>query len=115
MNIKIITYIYIIALLLATVLPVNGSGALNDNYTLNIRWDYLLHALVYIPLPLLMKTLLKSTGKVIFFSLLIGAGLEFLQIAVPFRSFNVNDLMANLTGVVMGITVLLGFRRNTKQ
>jgi glycopeptide antibiotics resistance protein len=115
LNIKIITYIYIIALLLATVLPINGSGVLSNNYTLSIRWDYLLHTLVYVPVPILMNVVVKNRGKVIFFSILIAAGLEFLQMVIPFRSFNVNDLMANMIGVAMGITLLLAVRRQLKQ
>ena len=56
LNIKNITYIYLLILLLGTVLPLNSvsSSTLNYNYTLHIRWDYLLHALVYIPLPVLL-------------------------------------------------------------
>ncbi|MFW5804658.1 MAG: VanZ family protein [bacterium] len=102
-----LTYLYLIALLLATVLPINGSGVLNDSYTLNIRWDYLLHALVYIPLPLLMKTLVKNTGKAIFVSLPIAAGLELLQMFIPYRTFNINDLIANVAGVMTGCIVMI--------
>ena len=50
----LITYISILFLL--AVLPINGTDStLNNNYIFNIRWDYLVHALVYIPLyPLMM-------------------------------------------------------------
>jgi VanZ family protein len=34
--------------------------------------------------------------------------------ALPFRSFNVNDLLANLTGVALGITVMLVVIGQTK-
>ena len=55
-------YIYLTLLLLATFLPINnpnsGTSVLINNYIFNIRWDYLLHVLVYIPIPFLLKKVL---------------------------------------------------------
>ena len=122
LNIKQITYIYLLILLLGTVLPLNSvSSPLNDNYTLHIRWDYLLHALVYIPLPVLLGLYLKrrsteqsepQIGKyrlwiqVVFFSLFITALFEILQLLIPYRAFNINDLMANGVGAIIGLMLI---------
>ncbi|MBS3772121.1 MAG: VanZ family protein [Bacteroidales bacterium] len=37
--------------------------------------------------------------------------MEFLQMALPYRSFNVNDLMANGVGVVIGMALWFMFIR----
>lgn len=149
-QIKILTYIYLTALLLATLLPLNAQdSALNNNYTLLVRWDYLLHALVYLPLPALTFATLfirdnstkiransslqkfansparnhassrkfhansgaRNSLTVLLISLTIGIGLELLQMLVPYRSFNINDLIANVVGVLLGLALVLVVRK----
>ena len=127
LKIKFITYSYLLILLLGTVLPLSSvSPSLNDNYTLHIRWDYLLHALVYIPLPVLLGLYLKrrSTersepriGKyrlwilIVLFTLPVTVLLEVLQLVIPYRAFNINDLMANGVGAIIGLMVILIFSK----
>ena len=127
LKIKQITYIYLLILLLGAVIPLHsGSSSLNDHYTLHIRWDYLLHALVYMPLPVLLGLYLKRRSteqsasqihkfrfwiQVAFFSLLITALFEILQMVIPYRAFNINDLMANGVGVIIGFMVILMLRK----
>ena len=118
-------------LVAGTVIPLNTSTALNDNYTMSIRWDYLLHALVYLPLPLLLALgIRKGSGsalvqpgphesepsktgnnrfwiRIIIYSLLITVLLECLQLVIPYRAFNINDLLANGVGTVLGFLLLV--------
>jgi len=102
-------YIYLFILLVGSVIPVNSvSTVLGDNYTLHIRWDYLLHALVYMPLPVLMALNYKR-GALISFG--FAALFELLQMIIPYRAFNINDLVANGVGVVLGLVVLVIFRK----
>ncbi len=106
LNIKHITYIYLLILLLGAVLPLNsGSSSLNDHYTLHIRWDYLLHALVYIPLPVLMGLSLKKGSwiRIALLALPVTVLFEALQLVIPYRAFNINDLIANGVGAIMGL------------
>ena len=114
MKIKYLTYAYLLILLLGSVLPINsGSSVLNDSYTLHIRWDYLLHALIYIPLPVLLGLLVRRFGKswprilIILNSVLLSAFLELVQMVLPYRAFNINDLVANGAGVALGSFVVL--------
>jgi VanZ family protein len=143
MKIRIITYAYLLVLLAGSVVPLGkDSSILNDNYTLSIRWDYLLHAIVYLPLPVLLGWSLgkgfrnpglkkdtrlsprqpdsqesdfRRAGKiqlwipVILSAILIGALLELLQLAIPYRAFNINDLVANEVGTTLGFLLLLVF------
>jgi len=100
-------------LVLLSVLPVNGSdSSLNNNYFLSIRWDYLVHAMVYLPVPVLMGLAWKSMPmwQVFVFSLALGAGLELMQYLTPWRAFNLNDLLGNVVGVVLGSFVVLFYR-----
>ena len=104
---------------------------------MSIRWDYLLHALVYLPLPLLLGlSIRKGSGitfvqpgphesepsktgnsrfwiRIIIYSLLITVLLECLQLVIPYRAFNINDLLANGVGAVLGF-LLLAVLSNTR-
>ena len=90
---------------------------LNNNYLLNIRWDYLAHALVYIPLvPMVMITLngwkVKMQGRVsiVILSLVFAFSLEGIQYFLSYRAFNINDLAANGVGVGLGFLFFLVFK-----
>ena len=110
-NPKYLFWTYIVVVFLLVVLPVNsGDSSLNDNETLGIRWDYLIHAVVYLPLPVLLVTQVKKLWPTVLIALLIDFSFEFVQLPLPFRSFNVNDLLANSIGIVLGIILMLIFR-----
>ncbi|MFH0759005.1 MAG: VanZ family protein [Bacteroidota bacterium] len=114
---QIIIY-YLAFLFLGSVVPLwQGSTVLSNNYTLHIRWDYLIHFFIYMPLPVLMFLRLKRGLsaliwiQVILYSVCIGVLFEGIQMLLPYRSFNINDLLANTVGVVLGISVLVIFRK----
>jgi VanZ family protein len=107
-NITTFLIIYIIVLLLLNVLPINGKeSALNNNYTLNIRWDYLGHFFAYGILGILgiLYSLMKKTNiwLTILTLLIFSTGAEFLQMFIPYRTYNINDLVANSLGVGLGM------------
>ena len=99
--------LYLFLLLVAAVIPLGMGNTLNNNYTFHVRADYLLHAIFYIPLPLVL--LLSQWGRregwmpVILLSLVVVVLFETLQMLVPYRAFNINDLFANGVGVVIGL------------
>jgi len=110
---------YIIILILLAVLPINGTNSmLNNNYLLNIRWDYLAHALVYIPLvPLILfssenehnnGSVTKNRIMVYTLSLLFAFVLEGVQFFLSYRAFNINDMVANGIGVSLGLLIFMG-------
>lgn len=112
---------YLLLLLTGALIPLGmGSTALNNNYTFHVRADYLLHALFYIPLPVVL--LLSRWGRraglmqVILFSILAVVLFETVQMLVPYRAFNINDLIANGVGVVMGLipAVIVWWRLSEK-
>ena len=111
---------YLLLLLTGALIPLGmGSAALNNNYTFHIRADYLLHALFYIPLPVVL--LLSRWGRrvglmqVILFSMLVVVLFETVQMLVPYRAFNINDLIANGVGVVIGLVAAVFIWRRFSQ
>lgn len=118
LNLKSRAILYICLLLLGSVVPIGprSSDILMDNYTLDIRWDYLVHAFIYLPLPIILFRSFRSMkwGSftwLVFFSLVIPALFEVLQMLIPYRNFNINDLMANGFGVIIGWVLALFFRK----
>jgi len=101
--------IYLLILLAGALIPL-GMGpatALNNNYVLQVRADYLLHSIFYIPLPLIL--LLSPLGRrvggmqVVLFSMVVVVLFETVQMLVPYRAFNINDMFANGVGVILGL------------
>lgn len=109
-------------ILLLVVLPLNGEGQLlgklNDNYVLQIRFDYLSHALMFVPWVLMMGYGYKLYQKS-FAWMVRGYGLalsfaifcEYLQLPIPYRTFNINDMLANVIGVTLGCIMGWGWIR----
>ena len=104
--------------------PLNTT--LNDNYTLHIRWDYLLHVIAYLPLPGLMWLYLekgsfksdqstRGQGRfllwVVLFPLLIVSLFEAMQLIIPYRRFNINDMLAGSIGAIIGLLILPVLKR----
>ena len=105
--IRRLTWIYVLILVLGSVLPLNTATALNDTYIVDFRADYLVHVLVLMPLPVLLSLSIGTTtglwARVIFFALLIVVFCEGVQMFLPYRTFNINDLIANGAGTLLGV------------
>lgn len=115
---KNLLLVYLVFIFLGTVVPLGQSGTvLINNYTLHIRWDYLIHFIIYMPLPVLLFLWLRQgRGKGIWLrticvSVFLAASFEGLQLIIPYRRFNINDMYANAVGVLLGLVVLLIFRK----
>ena len=76
--------------------------------------DKVIHFLGYTILALIPVALLEllSLGLALAASMIpMGICLEFLQKLVPGRSFEIGDMIANSTGVILGILIALSVRR----
>jgi glycopeptide antibiotics resistance protein len=106
-NIKYITWLYLLILVLGFVLPINNGTMVNNNYVVEVRADYLLHTMVLLPLPVLLTLRFRNSTsvwvKVILYGLLMVIFCEGLQLLIPYRTFNINDLFANGVGVLIGL------------
>jgi len=106
--------IYILAIILLMILPVNNASApINHTYVLKLRADYLLHILIFFPWAILKPA---GSNHIIWlaFGICFACFAEVIQYFTSYRSFNINDLLANVFGVLIGITSLL-FNQTTKR
>ena len=113
---KFFFLIYTVVLILLAVLPINSSeSAINNTNVVSIRLDYLLHFAVFIPWMFLLRrysgvSFRADAGKAVLL-LLAGIGFavanEAVQYVLPYRAFNINDLVANSVGVVLGAGMFL--------
>lgn len=113
-RVRTIWWVYTGLILLLVALPLNGEdqllGKLDDNYVLEIRLDYISHALLFIPWVLTRhfgwvhapRRFIHTIPSFVL-SLSFAASCEFLQLLLPYRTFNINDLVAN------GLSILLGY------
>ncbi len=118
LNIKgpVILLSYVFLILLLHVIPFGSSmTALNKAEVASIRMDYLLHALVFLPWAIIVwwvysVNFFKKPGKALlwlFAGVILAAGAEYIQYFLPYRAFNINDVIGNVSGVVLGSVVFL--------
>ena len=117
--IKKIIILYTVILVLLAVLPINsGNSGMNHTFILSVRLDYLVHFAVFIPwmiLAWIFSGVRFSQAPLIAFGwIMAGIALavftELIQYVLPYRTFNINDLAANVLGVIIGAGFFL-FRR----
>jgi VanZ family protein len=121
---------WFVGILVLSVLPI-GKAKSFDIGILEIRADYLYHIIIYLtgtflailwsvrplkpPYPSLFWRRIAIAGT---FMLLMAVALEFIQKLIPSRAFNINDIISNLIGVILGtiftIITLLSFRKEER-
>ena len=102
-------WLYFALLLILMWAPVGGLGVPLNNFVLGIRLDHLLHASVYIPCPFflmdfafLMRRRTPWGFPVWLAASLVAVTTESVQYLLPYRGFDINDLVANIFGVTLG-------------
>jgi VanZ family protein len=80
-----------------------------------IRLDYLIHFAVYLGICMYYLFLQKngvalfkgnSMKKFVILTLILASFTEVIQLLIPYRSFNIFDLMSNLLGLITGLLIL---------
>lgn len=116
-----IMLVYGIILMVVSVIPTGGE--FNKTKIAEFRLDYIIHFGVYSGFYFLLITgdlfFGKTTSKnfvnsIIVISLLLAILLEAVQYLLAYRSFNIFDLIANLSGVVFGLVVYILYIKNFK-
>ncbi len=105
-------------LILLIYLSIQPSSRLTPPFVF-IHSDKLYHGLYYGILVYFSKGFLKSSWERIIlglFLVILGVLLEFAQQAVPGRFFSYGDIMANISGVFLGLVFLfwIGIKRQCK-
>lgn len=112
----ILFYTYIAVIIFLLVMPTTEDVKLNL-YFLGVRTDHFIHASLFIPFLIYfrLKVNTKINSRVFFQLYLLGivfAGCcEYLQIFVPYRTFDPADIVANIVGISIGGLSFL-WRRN---
>ncbi len=99
---------YIALVVAVSVMPFGGTSAsLNSVTVLSFRLDYLLHALVFIPLAPVWRTARPQHPWLLIIagSIMLAVAAETSHYILPYRSYNVNDLLGNVIGALIGIAV----------
>lgn len=100
--------LYFVLLAILMWAPVNGVAPILSNYIFGIRADHLLHASVYLLCPFFLADWLqKKAGWIIALAMAVGLVTEYGQMLLPFRGFDVNDLVANCLGNLLGWLAIL--------
>lgn len=114
---------YFVFLALLMWAPIGGLDVPLNNYVFGIRLDHLLHASAFLLCPLFMIDMprsrksaqtagYKSASKLVVWLAAVGVGLftEAVQYLLPYRGFDVNDLIANSMGVTVGLLAIVAVR-----
>jgi VanZ family protein len=104
-NICTFFWIYFFGIILLITLPVNKSGSLNNITVVHMRGDYFFHILTFMPWAFFGLLMKKKLWLWLLPGLLFAVGTELLQLVLPWRRFNINDLIANGAGVLLGTLI----------
>jgi VanZ family protein len=110
---KLVFCFYVLSLILLAVLPINSQNSytLNNSFVIHIRLDHFLHGITFFPWVLLAKWSYPARNTILVFAGLIAAVLlECVQFFLSYRTFNINDMIYNVTGVLIGSIILLKMR-----
>lgn len=108
---------YIVMVFAMAVFPLSSVGVsgMDEIYMVSFRLDHLLHLIVFIPVYPLARWAIYApsfTKSLLLLSscLIIGFVAEFIQYFIPYRSFNLADIIANLGGVISGFLLFYLFK-----
>lgn len=96
---------YILFVLLLMALPLNSTKQLNDITVISFRGDYFFHALVFLPWMFFRQVYKVNITAWLITGVLFACGSEGLQYLLPYRAWNINDLLANALGVLLGFII----------
>lgn len=111
----VMLWFYLGYVLMLVVFPFHSANELNHITILQLRADYILHALLFLPWAFFRPAFGIKPGWCLLNGLAFAAGSEGLQYLLPYRSWYINDLVANVLGVVFGFGICMFFRAFRKQ
>lgn len=116
---------WFVSIVVLSVLPSVGKTTSVDIGKIEIRLDYLYHIIIYLtgtflailwsvgPLrPPYTSLFWRRIALAVAFMILLAVAQEFIQKLIPSRAFNINDIISNLIGVILGeiLTIILLLR-----
>lgn len=107
---KVYSIVYFICLAVLMWAPLGGLGIPLDNFVFGIRADHLLHASIYLLCPVMLMDAMKGRKVwILLGAIAMGILTESVQYLLPYRGFDINDLVANFLGCLIGWVALLPY------
>ncbi len=114
--------VYAILIVTAMVIPINRRGSevsFSDEIAVGLRWDYLMHfgifflfmASIRLCRRVSFRKNVRETVVWIVTAVILAVVTEYIQYYLPWRGYNVNDIIANVLGVVLGLAFFIDRRR----
>ena len=100
----------IIAILALNVLPINPpSSKFNNIYLLELRADYIVHVMIFMPWMIFHGVVFEQMNflKWMCLGFIFSFLMECIQYFLPYRTFNINDAVANEAGIAIGSLAVL--------
>lgn len=94
---------YLFVIILLVTLPLNSSGSLNDIKIVSFRADYFFHALLFVPWAFFLPLTSHKQYRWFVYGLMFATAAEAIQYLLPYRAYNINDLLANILGIGLGL------------
>jgi len=98
---------YVVSIFILTVMYIGDSNVLNNTFIVSFRADHILHALVFMPWAFFCIILKKNLLPWFVWGILYAIGAESIQYLLPYRSFNISDMLSNIIGVSAGFVVFV--------
>ncbi len=112
----ILAFLWFILILFLSLIP-NSTPDKIQFVNFEMRLDYLLHFLIYLPLGFaLMKwSMPKRNNSKYFYAIILFLTYsilpELVQYFIPYRTFNPYDLLFNISGMIVGCLIVVSINR----
>lgn len=97
---------FLLFIILLMTVPI-GNGNINNTFVVGLRADYIIHCILFLPWLWIGQMMFAQKLKHLLWSI-IGiitvVALESIQILLPYRGFNINDIIAGIIGILLSYT-----------
>ena len=113
---KIVFWLFTAVIVAQAIAPINAANArMNNTFIFFVRLDYLVHIAMFSCLSVLYRVAYFPQNvfilrkELLYFGVILFIAFfsEAIQLLVNYRSFNINDLIANFLGVVLSIPLTI--------
>lgn len=104
---KLFSWLYFGAVLVLIASPIRTASQLNHITIIHFRGDYFIHSLLFLPWAFLRQGFNMKPVRWLLLGFVFASGTEGLQYFVPYRTWNVNDLLANCIGITIGFIICI--------
>ncbi len=96
---------YLLAVGTVLIMPLGEvHHEVNQSHVIGIRSDYWIHLILFMPWAPFYTVVSPRMryGKWLMMGILLSMGIEILQVFVPYRTYNLRDMIGNAMGIILG-------------